>query len=91
MSEKNAEGFERHVFEQQGDFAALNAAQDWCKENGISYGSNQRGAPVGLMRGDFLISKWRNLSKAEIDQLDGTMIGNMRNGPVVITMKARKS
>ena len=85
MSEKNTSM--RQVFNQAGDFSALYAAQDWCKANGISYGSTQRGAPVGLMRGEYEISKWRNLSKSDIARLDGTMTGDMRNGPVIIEMK----
>jgi hypothetical protein len=82
---------ERIIFEQKGDFQALYAAQDWCKANGISYGSSQRGSPTGLMRGDVCISKWQNMTKAEQKDLDGTMTGDMRNGPVVIEMKARQS
>lgn len=75
------------VFDQVGTFAALYAAQDWCKANGISYGSSQAGAPTGLLRGDFAISKWRNLSTSERAELDGTMTGDFRNGPVTIDLK----
>ena len=63
------------------------AAERWCKDNCISYGSPQVMAPRGLLRGDFCISKWRNLSKKEITELDGTMSGDMREGPVTITMR----
>jgi hypothetical protein len=77
----------RIVFDQVGTFAALYAAQDWCKANGVSYGSSQSGAPTGLMRGKVIISKWRNLSNAERADLDGTMTGDMRNGPITIEIK----
>lgn len=76
------------VFKQTGDFAACHAAEDWCRANGISYGSMERGHPIGLMRGDFHIAKWTNLTKAEQDECHGTMTSaSFRNGPVTITMK----
>ena len=76
------------VFNQTGDFAACDAAEDWCRANGISYGSMERGRPIGLMRGDFHIGKWTSLTKAEQDECHGTMTSaSFRNGPVTITMK----
>lgn len=75
------------IFEQQGTFKALWAAEVWCKENGISYGSSCVACPTGLMRGDYVIAKWRNLSKSEQATLDGTMSGDFRNGPVTITLR----
>lgn len=77
-------------FEQQGDFEACYAAEAWCRENGISFGSMERGFPIGLMRGDYLISKWTNMTRAEQEACHGTMTaegGRFRNGPIVITMK----
>lgn len=71
-------------FDRAGDFCALNDAQAWCRERGISYGYLQRDDPVGLMVGDYVISKWRNLSAAERRELDGTLTGDKRNGPVFI-------
>lgn len=91
MSAENTANQERHVFDQEGDFNAFYAAQAWCDENGISYGSMQRNDPIGLMRGNYFISKWRYIEKKERDELDGTMTGDMRNGPVIITLKARES
>ena len=91
MSTSNKDVAEQQVivFDQKGTFAAFYAAQDWCRENGISYGSSQRGAPIGLMRGDFDISKWRNMTSAEQKELDGVMTGEMREGPVTISLKTR--
>jgi hypothetical protein len=77
----------RKTFDQQGAFEAMRAAEKWCDENGISYGRSQADAPTGLLRGNFDISKWRNMSKAEIAALDGTMTGNLRDGPVIIQIK----
>lgn len=78
------------TFIETGDFQACYAAERWCADNGISVGSMQGPAPRGLMYGDFLISKWRNLSKAHRDQLDGTMTGDMRPVPVTITIREAK-
>ncbi|WP_114973364.1 hypothetical protein [Rhodoferax ferrireducens] len=75
------------VFSQAGDFQAMQAAETWCKHHGISCGSGQGREPRGLLRGDFLIAKWRNLNKHERIALDGTMTGDMRNGPVTINIK----
>ena len=71
-------------FEQAGDFAAISAAKEWCLSQGVSYGSMQRDYPIGLMVGDFAISKWTNMSRAEQEALHGTIVGSMRSGPVVI-------
>lgn len=75
------------TFADVGDFQAMYAAEDWCKRHGYSVASAQRGSPRGLMRGDWLIAKWRNLTTKERGQLDGTMTGDMRNGPVTIKVK----
>ena len=71
-------------FDQKGDFAANTAAERWCEDNGISYGSMCRDLPRGLMYGEWDIAKWRNLSASEQKQLHGRMTGDMRNGPVFI-------
>lgn len=75
------------TFNFTGTFQALYQAQEWCSRNGISYGSLCGGMPVGLMRGDVSIAKWRNLTAKERSQCDGTMTGEFREGPVTIEMK----
>lgn len=75
------------TFSEKGDFKAVYAAENWLKENGYSVGIMQAGSPRGILKGYFMISKWRNLSTEEQDHLDGTMDGDMRNGPVTITIK----
>lgn len=77
------------TFTRDGDFAALYAAQNWCDENGISYGSLCGDAPVGLLYGDWAIAKWRNLTPAERAQLDGRMEGDFRHGPVTIRISPK--
>ena len=74
------------IFNEQGDFAALNAAQAWLKEQGYSYGSWARGLPCGILKGDALIAKWRNMTAREISQLDGQMYGDGRNGPIKVVL-----
>ncbi|MBB4126260.1 hypothetical protein GGR77_001550 [Xanthomonas translucens] len=71
-------------FEVTGDFVALRAAEAWCRERGVSYGPQQRGAPIGLLVGDYVISKWRGMSAAERAALHGTITGDTRNGPLVL-------
>lgn len=77
----------RLVFSEEGDFEACNAAEAWCRNNGVSFGTAQRGSPRGLMRGVVEIGKWRTMTAREIKALDGTMEGDMRNGPVIIEIK----
>lgn len=75
-------------FDQPGEFKAFYAAQDWCRANGISYGSMQRGSPIGLMHGDVWIAKWGNLTKSEQNECHGTMTSpSFRDGPVTIFIK----
>lgn len=74
-------------FSAEGDFQAYHAACRWLDERGISHGRMQGGAPIGLLAGRFDIAKWRNLNAAERHQLDGTMTGDFRCGPVVVRIR----
>lgn len=76
------------VFEGVYTFDAARAAENWCSARGISVGQMQGLSPRGLLFGDYLISKWRGMNKAEISALHGVMDGDMRNGPVTVTIKA---
>lgn len=71
-------------FDQPGDFAALHAAEAWCRENGVSYGSTDRTHTIGLMVGDYVIAKWRNLTAKERKQCHGTIFGDARHGPLTL-------
>ena len=73
-------------FNQIGGFNACIAAEQWCRDHGISVGSMQQGSPRGLLYGDYSISKWSNLDEQEQADLDGVMTGDMRNGPVKVTL-----
>jgi hypothetical protein len=74
------------VFRNEGTFAAVGAAEDWCATYGLSVGSMERGMPRGIMFGKYTISKWRNLNRSERESLHGTMTGDMRNGPVIVAV-----
>lgn len=80
----------KKVFEDAGDFQAYYRATEWLSANGYSYGSMQADAPIGIMKGDWSISKWRNLSPAEIKQLDGIITGDKRSGPVTVELTEAK-
>lgn len=74
-------------FNESGDFQSYYKACEWLKENGYSYGSMERGEPIGLMKGDFNISKWRNLRPFEREKLDGIMTSrSFRESSVKITI-----
>ena len=74
------------TFDQPGDFAAVDAAERACRDAGFSVGATQRGAPRGLLLGDFAISKWRNMTLEQRRVLHAQMIGG-RDGPVTITLQ----
>ena len=78
------------VFKNNGDdFSGIYAAKKWLKENGYSYGSLQRNDPVGILKGDFNISKWRNLSAEDAASLDGRITfqdGGPRSGTAIVSI-----
>lgn len=86
MPAENPQAFTK-TFSQTGTFRALYAAQDWLRENGYSYGSTCREMPIGLMKGDYCIAKWKNLTQEGIAALDGVMQGSLREGPIEIRLK----
>lgn len=43
------------VFDQKGTFEAMYAAEQWCCDNGVSFGSSCAMSPTGLLRGEFHI------------------------------------
>jgi hypothetical protein len=77
------------TFDQKGTFEAYWAAEQWCRDNGLSYGSMCYPDPTGLRYGNHVIMKWRHLSKKECKALDGTITGEFREGPVTIEVKEK--
>lgn len=57
-------------------FANLYAAEAWIKAHGYSIGQMCHPKPMAVMIGDYdWIAKWKNLTKAEIEAIDGYLIG----------------
>lgn len=78
------------TFSDDGVFVANDAAEKWCAARGIAVGEMQRGAPRGLLYGNYRISKWRNLNRDERRELDGTMSGDGRLGPITIRIREKQ-
>lgn len=79
------------TFTGDAPFEAMNACRKWLEERGYSYGSTCVMNPTGVLKGDFDIAKWRNLTRKEIAELDGQIIGNTRQGPVTLVLKSAPS
>ena len=73
------------------EFPNLNAAMQWCDDNGYSYAPLCRDMPIGIMKGDYVIAKWKNLTEKEREEVHGTITTNTDwdDGPVFITMNMR--
>ena len=76
-------------WQESGDFAAYDAAVRFLEGAGFSVGSMARDEPIGLMFGDYGIAKYRNLSRAERDELHGELRGHKRQGPIRVVIFAR--
>lgn len=61
------------TFEHDGDFVAANYAEAFLASAGFSVGTQQRGAPRGILYGLYDIQKWRNLSERDKAGLHGTL------------------
>jgi hypothetical protein len=78
----------RVEFHQKGTWAALRAARTWCQQHGLSIGQSCAVGPSGLLFGSYAwIAKWRNLTPKEQAELHGTLSGEFREGPVVVSLK----
>ena len=62
----------RVEFNQKGTWQAKEAAEAWCQANGISVGQSSADGP---------------LTPQERANLHGTMDGEFREGPVIVTLK----
>ncbi len=77
-------------FEPDGQtFSAWYRAQEWCRQNGYSFGSLSRDMPVAVMRGPYdLPQKWKNMTEKERRFVDGKITSpDFREGPVTITLR----
>ena len=74
-------------FSGAGDFDAMHAAERYLRQRGFSIGQLQGPAPRAIMFGAYdFIAKWRNLTPAERKSSHGQMTGDMRSGPVTVTI-----
>ena len=74
----------KKTFDNPGDFDAPRSAELWLKEKGYSVGAMQGSAPRGILKGEFLIAKWRNLNAHDRNVLDGQLTGDSRSGPITV-------
>ena len=75
------------TFSETGTFNALSSAQSWLTNHGYSFGPSSAMKPIPVLKGDFVIAKWKNLTKKEIAMLDGQIDGNLREGPMTVSLK----
>ena len=75
------------VFPCDGEaFTAVSAARHWLEKHGFSIGSMCGAEPMGLLKGNHAIAKWRNLTPKERSQLDGQLYGR-RTGDARVLLK----
>ena len=65
--------FERE-FEGDAKFVPADQAVLWLRRHGYSVGVLQADAPRGILKGEFRIEKWRNLSAVDRTRLDGYLV-----------------
>lgn len=79
-----------HRFPNSGPaWSGLRAATTWLDAKGYSSGRMQRDSPIGILDGEYDIQKWRNMSDAERELLDGTITfeGGARDGTAIVNLK----
>lgn len=66
--------------ETSNRFACQSKAENFLEEKGYSVGHMQSGSPMGFLKGNYDVMKWRNLDKNDKDRLDGILVcyGNNR-------------
>lgn len=92
----NREVLKEIVFNESTDgkdrFCNFYAVQAWLKENGYSLGQMCHPQPMAIMIGKYdWIAKWKNLTKKEISQIDGCVVGNTDNGYKVMLFKINEA
>jgi hypothetical protein len=72
-----------------GTFESVNEAIRILKDRGYEIGSMSGSQPIGFAKGYGYIAKWYNLSKSDIEKLDGVIISDdFREGSVkIVTFK----
>jgi hypothetical protein len=73
------------VFDDNGTFEAYRAACSYLSDNGFNYGSTCAMMPMGFMKREWDCPwKWENMTAKQRNNVDGVMIGEMREGPVTL-------
>jgi len=79
---------QKQVFQVDGTFQSMYAAERWLSENGYSAGSTCAPMPTAVMKGDYysydLPHKWKNFTAKEKNSVHGVMVGDLRDGPVTV-------
>lgn len=75
------------TFIGESTFDAYHEACAWLDQNGYSHGPTSIDGPVAIFKGDWAVSKWRNLSAKERIAVDGLLDGDTRNGPIRVRLK----
>jgi hypothetical protein len=72
------------IFPQDGTpFGALYAAENWLRENGYSCGSSCVFHPQAIKKGEWCIAKWRNLTQAEKEDIDGILVAGRDKNAII--------
>lgn len=70
---------------------ALGDATQWCSDNDYSVAPMCGPEPIGIMKGDVEIAKWRNLTSEERKGCDGIIVpdggGKFRNNSCTIKFR----
>jgi len=69
------------------DFEPMWTAEAFANDAGLTSGSSERGSPTALFRNAEYVSKWRGLSAAERNAVDGVIVGDHRHGPVFVCLR----
>ena len=74
---------------------AYNRAEDWARANGYSVGAMESGSPTALFKGDFAVSKWKNLGPEERRSADGTIeafgSNRFRDSDVIVKLSGNRA
>lgn len=77
------------VFKHTGeDWSAMRCAERYILEQGWTVGPSDMTGNRCVMRGDYRIAKWKNLSHAERGECDGKLVGRGRDTERTLVMFA---
>ncbi|PHR61815.1 MAG: hypothetical protein COA43_01200 [Robiginitomaculum sp.] len=69
-------------------FKTEKSAQNALVKAKCSLGTLERDAPRGIMPDDWMVLKWKNLSRSDRDLLHGVYQRQERDGPTTITLRS---